>query len=91
MGASWALTTEGADQRDGIAQGLAWHREAVLDILRAVDAIEAPLSRGPLIDGLVFDAVRVRLIARMRDVLSHHYFDTWHAILEQTVRMTYRA
>jgi uncharacterized protein with HEPN domain len=64
-----------------------------------------------LTDGLVFDAVRVRLIeigeavkdidegvlasqpqipwieiARMRDLLAHRYFDTSHAIVDQTVR-----
>lgn len=86
-------------------------RDRLLDMLRALDTIDAHLSRGPLTDGLVFDAVRVRLIeigeavkgvpsellesdrsvpwsdiARMRDVLSHHYFDTSHAILEQTAR-----
>ncbi|MBA2695064.1 MAG: hypothetical protein ACR2FV_11510 [Ornithinimicrobium sp.] len=37
-------------------------RDRLLDVLRAVDAIEAHLGRGPLTDGLVFDAVRVRLL-----------------------------
>jgi uncharacterized protein with HEPN domain len=69
------------------------------------------VERGPLTDGLVFDAVRARLIeigeavkdvapdllrqqphipwshvAAMRDQLAHRYFDTSHAIVEQTVR-----
>lgn len=62
-------------------------------------------------DGLVFDAVRIRLIeigeavkalsaettarepeipwtdiARMRDFLAHHYFDTLHSVVAGTVR-----
>jgi uncharacterized protein with HEPN domain len=62
------------------------------------------VARGELSDGLIFDAVRVRLIeigeaikaislelldtepghpwsdiARMRDRLAHHYFDTTHS------------
>lgn len=37
-------------------------RECLADILAAIDAIRAHLRRGDLSDGLVFDAVRVRLI-----------------------------
>ena len=37
-------------------------RQRLDDILVAIDAIRAHLERGALIDGLVFDAVRVRLI-----------------------------
>lgn len=37
-------------------------RERLTDILDAIDAIHAHLGRGGLDDGLVFDAVRVRLI-----------------------------
>jgi uncharacterized protein with HEPN domain len=37
-------------------------RERLTDILDAIDAIQAHLGRGGLDDGLVFDAVRVRLI-----------------------------
>ena len=80
------------------------------DIAAAISAIAAHLKRGDLSDGLVFDAVRVRLIeigeavkalpqnlltsedqipwadiARMRDLLSHRYFDTSHSILQATV------
>lgn len=80
------------------------------DILLAIDAIRAYLSRGDLYEGLVYDAVRVRLIeigeaakavdptllakedgvpwsaiARMRDHLAHHYFDTDHAIVQDVV------
>lgn len=77
---------------------------------RAATAHRGHLARGPLSDGLIFDAVRVRLIeigeavkdvsselldgqpqipwrqvAAMRDQLAHRYFDTSHAIIEQTV------
>lgn len=80
------------------------------DVISAIDAITAHLSRGNLDDGLVYDAVRVRLIeigeavkgidpdllatepdipwsaiARMRDHLAHHYFDTDHAIVRDVV------
>lgn len=37
-------------------------RERLLDVLAAVEAIENHTGRGSLDDGLVFDAVRVRLI-----------------------------
>jgi uncharacterized protein with HEPN domain len=80
------------------------------DIVESIDAIRAHLARGDLHDGLVYDAVRVRLIevgeavksirpqllaevpgvpwgeiARMRDHLAHHYFDTDHAIVQDVV------
>ena len=84
--------------------------ERLQDILIAITAIRDHLRRGDLADGLVFDAVRMRLleigeavkdvdsslletepgvpwegVARMRDRLAHHYFDTSHAILRATV------
>ena len=37
-------------------------RQRLDDILVAIDAIRGHLERGDLADGLVFDAVRVRLI-----------------------------
>ncbi|MQA34594.1 HepT-like ribonuclease domain-containing protein [Modestobacter roseus] len=37
-------------------------RQRLLDVLAALDAISGHMSRGDLADGLVFDAVRVRLI-----------------------------
>lgn len=37
-------------------------RQRLLDVQAALDAIDAHTSRGDLTDGLVFDAVRVRLI-----------------------------
>ena len=80
------------------------------DIAGAIDAIRGHLDRGGLDDGLVYDAVRVRLIeigeavkgvdpellevesqvpwraiARMRDHLTHRYFDTDHAIVQDVV------
>jgi uncharacterized protein with HEPN domain len=36
--------------------------ERLLDIREAIAAIRSHLARGPLTDGLIFDAVRVRLI-----------------------------
>jgi uncharacterized protein with HEPN domain len=83
-------------------------KQRLEDIAAAISAIAAHLKRGDLSDGLVFDAVRVRLIeigeavkalpqnlltsedqipwadiARMRDLLSHRYFDTSHSIEEE--------
>lgn len=37
-------------------------RDRLLDILDAITAINEHVARGPLSDGLVFDAVRARLI-----------------------------
>jgi uncharacterized protein with HEPN domain len=84
--------------------------ERLDDIDVAIVAIESHVQRGDLSDGLIFDAVRVRLIeigeavkqitpelletepdvpwqsvAGMRDRLTHHYFDTSHAILQRTI------
>ena len=86
------------------------HSERLQDILDAITAIRSHLRRGDLSDGLVYDAVRVRLIeigeavkgipdevlasepglpwsaiARMRDRLAHHYFDTEHSHVAGTV------
>jgi uncharacterized protein with HEPN domain len=85
-------------------------RKRLDDVLAAAEAIGSHMERGTLADGLVFDAVRVRLIeigeavkdvdpellaneptipwkdvARMRDHLTHRYFDTDHAIVGATV------
>jgi uncharacterized protein with HEPN domain len=84
--------------------------ERLDDIAVAIAAVESHLRRGDISDGLVFDAVRVRLIeigeavkqispdllatetsvpwqsvAGMRDRLTHHYFDTSHAVLQRTI------
>jgi uncharacterized protein with HEPN domain len=75
-----------------------------------VEAIRSHLGKGDLSEGVVYDAVRVRLIeigeavkgttpgllelepdipwsaiARMRDHLAHHYFDTDHAVVRDIV------
>ena len=80
------------------------------DIAASIEAIRAHLGRGDLSDGLVYDAVRLRLIeigeavkgltpdllaaeptipwgaiARMRDHLTHRYFDTDHAIVRDVI------
>ena len=39
-----------------------YRRQRLLDVQAALDAIDGHLGRGDLSDGLVFDAVRVRLI-----------------------------
>jgi uncharacterized protein with HEPN domain len=80
------------------------------DVIEAIEAIRSHLGKGDLNEGLVYDAVRVRLIeigeavkgispgllaqepdiqwsaiARMRDHLAHHYFDTDHAVVQDVV------
>jgi uncharacterized protein with HEPN domain len=37
-------------------------QQRMADILAAIEAIRAHLLRGPLSDGLIFDAVRIRLL-----------------------------
>ncbi len=37
-------------------------RERLADILAAIDAIRSHVKRGGVLDGLVFDAVRIRLL-----------------------------
>jgi uncharacterized protein with HEPN domain len=86
-------------------------RQRLDDIIDACDVIAGHLGRGDLSDGLVFDAVRMRLVevgeavksidadllasepdipwsevARMRDLLTHRYFDTLHSIVEHTAK-----
>lgn len=85
-------------------------RQRLEDVIAATDAIASHLSRGTIDDGLIFNAVRIRLIeigeaikdiggellageadiawrdiARMRDHLTHRYFDTAHSIVAATV------
>ncbi|HEV2373328.1 MAG TPA: HepT-like ribonuclease domain-containing protein [Streptosporangiaceae bacterium] len=38
------------------------YRERLTDILAAIEAIRSHMQRGTLSDGLVFDAVRIRLL-----------------------------
>lgn len=84
--------------------------DRLADVVSAIEAIRDHLTKGDLHDGLVYDAVRVRLIeigeavksispgllaavpevpwsaiARMRDHLAHHYFDTDHAVVVDVV------
>jgi uncharacterized protein with HEPN domain len=84
--------------------------DRLADITTSIEAIQSHLTQGDLFNGLVYDAVRVRLIeigeavkaispdllatapevpwsaiARMRDHLAHHYFDTDHAIVVDVV------
>lgn len=84
-------------------------RQRLDDIVDACDVITRHLARGDVNDGLVFDAVRMRLVeigeaaksidgdllasepgipwsevARMRDLLTHRYFDTLQSIVEHT-------
>jgi uncharacterized protein with HEPN domain len=37
-------------------------RERLADILAAIEAIRSHVARGELVDGLIFDAVRIRLL-----------------------------
>ena len=87
-----------------------YDRDRLDDIVIALAAIDAHLTRGPMEDDLVFDAVRVRLIeigeavksidaallntepdipwseiAKLRDKLTHHYFDLSRGLLRDTV------
>lgn len=87
-----------------------YDRDRLDDIVIALTAIDAHLTRGPMEDDLVFDAVRVRLIeigeavksidsvllntepdipwseiAKLRDKLTHHYFDLSRELLRDTV------
>lgn len=80
------------------------------DVVAAIAAINSHMSQGDLGNGLVFDAVRMRLleigeavrvlpedvtagerqipwrdVAGLRDRLAHRYFDTDHAIVQDTV------
>lgn len=85
-------------------------RQRLDDVEAACLAIHAHLERGGLDDGLVFDAVRIRLveigeavklispellaaeadipwrqISRMRDHLTHRYFDTEHSVVQAVI------
>jgi hypothetical protein len=44
-------------------------RQRLADIQAAIDAIGSHLQRGTLADGLVFDAVRIRLLETIDDDL----------------------
>jgi len=45
-------------------------RQRLADIQAAIDAIRSHLKRGGLSDGLVFDAVRIRLLSTSRPLTA---------------------
>ena len=66
------------------------------DILIAIDAIRTHLTRGSLSDGLVFDAIRVRLIeigeavkALSQDVLTHEPGIPWAEVAGMRDRLAH--
>ena len=72
-------------------------RERLLDILEAGAAIAEHLRRGPLSDGLVFDAVRVRLIEigeAVKDVspelLAHQPSIPWRQVAAMRDQLAHR-
>ena len=72
-------------------------RQRLYDILAAIDAIRTHLARGDLSDGLVFDAVRVRLIeigeavkALPADLLAHEPDVPWTQIAGMRDRLAHR-
>ena len=72
-------------------------RQRLDDVLAAIDAIHAHLVRGDLSDGLVFDAVRVRLIeigeavkALPADLLAHEPDVPWMQIAGMRDRLAHR-
>jgi uncharacterized protein with HEPN domain len=67
-----------------------WDQQRLADIQAAIDAIRAHLQRGGLSDGLVFDAVRIRLleIGEAVKALPAELLDTQPAIpWRQVARM----
>jgi uncharacterized protein with HEPN domain len=67
------------------------------DIVAAIAAIRAHLTRGDLCDGLVFDAVRVRLIeigeavkALPRELLAHEPSIPWDQLAGMRYRLAHR-
>ena len=72
-------------------------RQRLDDILSAIDAIRTHLARGDLSDGLVFDAVRVRLIeigeavkALPADLLAREPDVPWTQIAGMRDRLAHR-
>lgn len=71
--------------------------ERLDDILEAIDAIRSHLRRGDLSDGLVFDAVRIRLIeigeavkAISHDFLAGEPVTPWRDIAGMRDRLAHR-
>lgn len=71
----------GCDLEDELDQGIVFDacRARLIEIGEAAKNIEPDLLAS-------FPAVRWRAIARMRDRLAHHYFDTDHAVVDYVVR-----
>lgn len=72
-------------------------RQRLEDILAAIDAIRGHLERGDLSDGLVFDAVRVRLIeigeavkALPADLAETQPRIPWNQIAQMRDRLAHR-
>ena len=72
-------------------------RDRLLDVLEAGAAIAEHLRRGPLSDGLVFDAVRVRLIEigeAVKDVspelLSRQPLISWRQVATMRDQLAHR-
>lgn len=67
------------------------------DILAAIEAIDQHLTRGELTDGLIFDAVRVRLIeigaavkALPAELLEHEPGIPWSEVARMRDRLAHR-
>ena len=74
-----------------------WDRQRLDDIVAAIEAIRAHVGRGDLSDGLVFDAVRVRLIeigeavkALPTELLARQPDIPWAEIAQMRDRLTHR-
>ena len=72
-------------------------RQRLDDVLAAIDAIRAHVARGELLDGLVFDAVRIRLLeigeavkALPEDVLSAEPGIPWRQIARMRDHLAHR-
>ncbi|MPZ88056.1 MAG: DUF86 domain-containing protein [Nitriliruptorales bacterium] len=72
-------------------------RQRLDDITAAIEMIHEHLTRGELSDGLVFDAVRVRLIeigeavkALPRDLLDHEPDIPWEQVAGMRDRLAHR-
>jgi len=72
-------------------------RQRLSDIQAAIDAIRSHLQRGELSDGLVFDAVRIRLLeigeavkALPDDLLATQPFIPWRQIARMRDHLAHR-
>jgi uncharacterized protein with HEPN domain len=72
-------------------------RERLADILAAIDAIRSHVGRGELLDGLIFDAVRIRLLeigeavkALPEDLLASELDIPWRQIARMRDHLAHR-